>query len=42
MKKDVTSYTGEDDLLPCLEETKKNNEENQGKNNTQQDTNNKN
>jgi hypothetical protein len=42
MKKDVTSYTGEDDLLPCLEETKKNNEDNQGKNNTQQDTNNKN
>lgn len=42
MKKDVTSYTGEDDLLPCLEETKKNNEENQEKNNTQQDTNNKN
>lgn len=27
MKKDVTSYTGEDDLLPCLDETQKNIEE---------------
>ena len=27
IKKDVTSYTGEDDLLPCLDETQKNIEE---------------
>ena len=27
MKKDVTSYTGEDDLLPCLDDTQKNLEE---------------
>jgi hypothetical protein len=46
MKKDVTSYTGEDDLLPCSDEIQKNTEEKkvENKENTTitQDTKNKN
>ena len=42
MKKNLTSYTGEDDLLPCLEDSKKSNEENEEKKIIPQDSNNKN
>jgi len=42
MKKDVTTYTGEDDLLPCLDETQKNIEENKENTAIPQDTKNKN
>lgn len=46
MKKDVTSYTGEDDLLSCLEEPQKNTQDNKVEdkesNTPTKDTNNKN
>ncbi|MFN4152332.1 MAG: hypothetical protein ACK4IX_15435 [Candidatus Sericytochromatia bacterium] len=42
MKKDVTTYTGEDDLLPCLDETQKNIEEIKKNETIPQDTKNKN